>query len=193
MKELGKSRLKPDQLERPMQSLLLEGKGSEHERLQNRCLFSPPLQTDLEPLCQTAFSHFTDIESMAKEERIMLITVPTENSLGLDAQVASHFGRSAYFTTVNLETGEVSVLQNRGHHFGGCINPATAVTETKAEVIACAGLGRKALEHFRGAGIEVYTGAEGTVRDVCESFRNGTLPRASEEAACAGRHGDRTC
>ena len=130
---------------------------------------------------------------MVEEERIMWITVPTENDRGLDAQVASHFGRSAYFTRVNLETGEVSVLQNQGHHFGGSINPATAAAETKADVIACAGLGRKALDYFRSAGIEVYTGAEGTVRDVCESFRNGMLPRASEDAACAGRHGDRTC
>ena len=123
----------------------------------------------------------------------MRITIPTEDDRGLDAQVASHFGRSAYFITVNTETEEVHILQNQGHHFGGAVNPATAAADTQTDAIVCTGLGIKALRYFRTVGIEVYTGAEGTVRDVCESFRNGKLPRASEDAACSGRHGDRTC
>ena len=123
----------------------------------------------------------------------MRITIPTEDDRGLEAKVASHFGRSAYLTTVNTETEEVYIRPNQGHHFGGAVNPATAAKETGADAIVCTGLGIKALRYFSTAGIEVYTGAEGTVRDVCESFRNGKLPRANEESACAGRHTHRNC
>lgn len=118
----------------------------------------------------------------------MRITIPTEDDRGLEAKVASHFGRSAYFTTVDTETDEVNISPNQGHHFGGQVNPATAAAALGAEAIVCAGLGRKALQHFHAAGIEVYTCAEGTVAEVCKSFQNNELPRASEDTACAGRH-----
>jgi predicted Fe-Mo cluster-binding NifX family protein len=120
----------------------------------------------------------------------MRITIPTEDNRGLEAEVSSHFGRSGYFTTVDLESDEIRIRQNQGHHFGGAANPATTAVDTQADAIVCAGLGRKALQYFRSARIEVYTGAEGTVREVCEAFRNGKLPRAREETACAGRHSD---
>ena len=120
----------------------------------------------------------------------MLITVPTSDDSGLKADVAPHFGRAAYFTTVDTESEEVQVRPNQGHHFGGSRGPAAALTEAKTDAIVCSSLGIKALQRFRDAGIEVYTGAEGTVSDALADLRSQRLPLASDENACPGRHGN---
>ena len=119
----------------------------------------------------------------------MLITVPTRDDSGLKADVATHFGRAAFFTTVDTESEEVRVRPNQGHHFGGSRGPAAELTEAKTDAIVCSGLGIKALQRFRDAGIEVYTGAEGTVSDALADIRRQRLPRASAKDACPGRHG----
>lgn len=113
--------------------------------------------------------------------------MPTEDDEGLEAKVASHFGRSGYFTTIDTDTEEVQIHQNRGYHLGGGMNPALAAAANRPEVIVCARLGRKALSHFRGCGIDVYVGAKGTVRDAYGAFLSGRLPGASEDNSCEGR------
>ena len=48
----------------------------------------------------------------------------------------------------------------------------------------CSGLGPKAVHLFEDVGIDVFVGAEGTVRDVIKAWQQGQLMEATDENAC---------
>ena len=120
----------------------------------------------------------------------MKIAIPSMDDRGLQAAVAGHFGQASFFTLVDPDTGEVSAQANSGHHPDGQRTPADLIAEAGAEVVLCSGLGRRAVHFFAAAGIEVFMGAEGTVQDAIEAYRQGQLPVATEAAACPGHHRD---
>lgn len=120
----------------------------------------------------------------------MKIAIPSMDDSGLQAGVADHFGQASFFTLVDPDTGEVSAQVNDGHHQGGRQTPAGLIAEAGASVVLCSGLGRRAVSFFAEAGIEVFMGAEGTVQDALEEYRQGKLPVATEAAACPGHHRD---
>ncbi|MHC1579521.1 MAG: NifB/NifX family molybdenum-iron cluster-binding protein [Candidatus Alkanophagales archaeon] len=115
------------------------------------------------------------------------VAVPTYRG-GLDDLVCEHFGRAPTFTIVDLETGDVEVLQNYSEHFGGSGYPPEILAEKGVSAVLCKGLGPKALAMFRQLGIEVYVGASGTVRDAVRDFQARMLREASEMDTC-DRHG----
>lgn len=117
------------------------------------------------------------------------VAVPTYRG-GLDDLVCEHFGRAPTFTIVDLETGDVEVLQNYSEHFGGSGYPPEILAEKGVSAVLCKGLGPKALAMFRQFGIEVYVGASGTVRDAIRDFQTRMLKEASEMDTCREhRHG----
>ncbi len=48
----------------------------------------------------------------------------------------------------------------------------------------CGGLGPKAVTMFEQFGIDVFVGAQGTVRDAIEAWKQGSLMEATDENAC---------
>lgn len=48
----------------------------------------------------------------------------------------------------------------------------------------CSGLGPRAIMMFEEFGIEVYVGAQGTVKDTLDLWKNGKLQVATDELAC---------
>jgi predicted Fe-Mo cluster-binding NifX family protein len=117
----------------------------------------------------------------------MKVTIPTIDDNGLQSFVSEHFGRSPFFTVVDMDTEAVHSISNQGQHFGGSQHPAAQAADT-ADVILCAGLGQRALRYFQERNIEVYTGASGRVRDTLQSYREGKLRQGSSAGACPGRH-----
>ena len=120
----------------------------------------------------------------------MKIAIPSMDDRGLQAEVAGHFGQASFFTIVDTDTDEVIVQVNSGHHQDGQQPPADIIAETGTRVVLCSGLGVRAVRFFAEAGIEVFMGAEGTVREAIDAHRQGKLPAASEAAACPGHHSD---
>ena len=114
----------------------------------------------------------------------MKICIPTNGEDGLDDSVGEHFGRVPTYTIVDLETNDVKVVFNTSEHGGGSGYPPEIMAKEGVEVMVCSGLGRRAINMFEQMGIDVYTGASGTVRDVVAAFRQGTLQKASEDDAC---------
>lgn len=114
----------------------------------------------------------------------MRICVPTAGQGGMDDQVGEHFGRVPTYTVYDTETGEVEVLANESEHMGGMGLPAEHLAQASVEVVVCVGLGRRAVSLLSENGVQVCTGASGTVREAIQAWQEGRLSGA---AACT-RH-----
>ncbi len=105
----------------------------------------------------------------------------TAQGPGLDSPVDPRFGRAKCFVVVDLDTGEQAVhdnAQNLNAAQGAGIQAARAVAELGASALVTGHVGPKAFATLRSAGIEVYTGAAGTVGEALEQFRRGALSTA---------------
>ena len=115
----------------------------------------------------------------------MRIAISLQTDNGLDSIVAQHFGRCPYFALVDMEGNEVEeieVIDNpfyAGHQVGQI---PQFIHEQKADVMLSGGMGGRAIQFFEQFGIEVATGAAGTVRATLENYLGGEL---REAAPCA--------
>ncbi|TET91829.1 MAG: dinitrogenase iron-molybdenum cofactor biosynthesis protein [Methanomassiliicoccales archaeon] len=114
----------------------------------------------------------------------MKVCVPTLGDRGLLENVSPHFGRAPTFTIVDMDTDDVRVIPNISEHMGGAGKPPEHLAEAGVETMLCSGLGPRAVNMFEEYGIEVYVGAEGTVQDTLEKWKNNQLAMATDENAC---------
>ena len=114
----------------------------------------------------------------------MKVCVPTYEMKGLDDTVCEHFGRAPTFTVVEIENGSVDTISNTGAHFGGSGLLPEMLSREGVQVMLCGGLGPRAVMMFEEAGIEVFAGAKGTVRDAIRAWQEGKLMEATDENAC---------
>jgi len=119
----------------------------------------------------------------------MRVALPTMGEKGLKEKIGAHFGRCPTFTIYDLETEEIEVISNNSKHKGGKGNPPELLAEKDIDCMICKNLGRKAVSLFEDLGIEVYDGAEGTVQEAVESWKNDSLDETSISDACdEGQH-----
>jgi len=117
----------------------------------------------------------------------MKIAVSTQNG-SMDAQIDPRFGRAKCFIVIDTETGEFSShdnAMNLNAAQGAGIQAAKNVADLGVCAVVTGNVGPKAYATLSAAGIEMYTGASGTVRDALEAFRAGKLAR-SEKANVDG-------
>ncbi len=112
------------------------------------------------------------------------ICIPSAGVGGLDDQVGEHFGRVPTYTIIELESGDVRVLENTSEHAGGAGLPADILSEAGIDVLLCQGAGRRAMSILNEQGIEVCIGASGTVKQALEEWKEGTLHSATDADAC---------
>ena len=107
---------------------------------------------------------------------------------GLDAAVDTRFGRAERFVVVDTETGEVRSFPNAGASagHGAGVQAARSVAGSGAEAVLAPACGPKAFEVLEAAGVAVYSGAAGTVREAIEAFEAGRLRRLEEADAASG-------
>ena len=117
----------------------------------------------------------------------MKVAIPTMGKGGLNEQVGEHFGRVPTYTIIDLDSDEVTVIDNVSHHKGGTAYPPELLAEHGVDVMLCQGLGRRAITMFTDLGIDVCIGARGTVQDTIEAFRADRLQSAGTGDACT-RH-----
>ena len=116
----------------------------------------------------------------------MKIAFPVVTEGGLEATIAEHFGRAPMYTIIETETKEVSVVENKGEHFGGQHAAPVALNNRGINVLICKGLGRKAIGLFDELGIGVFITQKATVKEAYESYNKGELVQASQTDGCAG-------
>ena len=112
----------------------------------------------------------------------MKIAVTAEDNNGLESPVAQHFGHAPFFMLVDVEDSEVSAVQGIANPFVSGHQPGQIpnfIQQQKADVILSGGMGGRAIQFFKQAGIEAATGASGTVRQALENYLGGKLKEAA--------------
>lgn len=102
----------------------------------------------------------------------MRIAIPAEDDRGLESSVSGHFGRARYFVFVDIEGNEIKgheVVEVPFEEHGPGDLPGF-VNEHGGEVVLAYGMGQKAIGFFNKLGIEVVTGAYGSIKDVVKAF-----------------------
>jgi len=115
--------------------------------------------------------------------------VVTSQGANLDSPVDPRFGRAKHFLLVNTETMQATPhdnAQNLNAPQGAGIQAAQAVYNLGASAVVTGNVGPKAFTTLHAAGVAVYLGASGTVREAIEQFRSGRLQPA--EAANVEGH-----
>jgi predicted Fe-Mo cluster-binding NifX family protein len=122
----------------------------------------------------------------------------TATAASLDAQIDPRFGRCPYFAFVDSETMQFEAIPNNaaGAAGGAGIQAAQTIANNGVKMLITGNVGPKAFQALSVAGIEVVTGAFGTVREAVEQFKRGRLsktggPTVGGHFGMGGRGGGR--
>jgi predicted Fe-Mo cluster-binding NifX family protein len=124
----------------------------------------------------------------------MRIAISTDSDDGLGSPVAQHFGRCPYFALIDLAGSEVSRLEMLANPHAARHEPGQVpafIASQGAQVMIGAGMGWRALEAFAQHGIEVATGASGTVGEALAQYLAGNLVGARPCAESEEHRADR--
>ena len=114
----------------------------------------------------------------------MRLCIPSESNGGLEDQIGYHFGRVPNYTIFDVVTNKVEIIPNTSSHMGGTKLPAELLQEHNIDVMLCGGIGRRAIQIFEQYGIEIYVGAQGTIKDVIDQYKYNKLTMATDKEAC---------
>jgi predicted Fe-Mo cluster-binding NifX family protein len=112
----------------------------------------------------------------------------TATANSLDAQIDPRFGRCSYLVIVDSETMQFEAIPNMaaGAAGGAGIQAAQTIANKGVKLLITGNVGPKAFQALLAAGIEIVTGAFGSVRDAVEKFKRGELKKTG--APTVGGH-----
>lgn len=102
----------------------------------------------------------------------------TSQGLELTSLVDPRFGRAKYFVVVDTETNETSAVDNNMNlnaAQGAGIQAGKKVIDLGAQAVITGHVGPKAFATLQAGGINIFTGAAGTIADAIDQFRNDNL------------------
>ena len=104
------------------------------------------------------------------------------NGPTIEAEVDPRFGRCAYFIIADPETMEFEAIDNASAMASGGagISAAQMVSQKGVAAIITGNCGPNAHQVLSAAGIEMITGASGSVKDTIESYRAGKLKASTQ-------------
>ena len=100
----------------------------------------------------------------------------------LDAEVEPRFGRCPYFVIVDPETMQYEAIDNSsaGASGGAGISAAQMMAGKGVEAILTGNCGPNAYQVLSTAGIKIFTGNSGKIRDAIQSYKSGQLQAISQ-------------
>jgi predicted Fe-Mo cluster-binding NifX family protein len=106
----------------------------------------------------------------------------SSNGKVLNAQLDPRFGRCAYFLVVNPDNMSFDALNNESAVQGGGagIQAAQFLASQGVAAVITGNCGPNAVQTLSAAGIELFGGQTGTIREVVERFKKGNLRPTSE-------------
>ena len=104
------------------------------------------------------------------------------------SQVDPRFGRCAYFIIADGDTLDCQGLPNTAAEspHGAGIQAAQLVTDQNVRTVITGMVGPNAHRVLSAAGIEVVTGATGTVKDAIQKYKNGELHAGQDHTRNSG-------
>ena len=122
----------------------------------------------------------------------MKICIPVTENLGPDSPVSEHFGSAPLFAIADTQGPDIVFVSNNNDddsHGHGMCQPLAILGGQTFDAVVVGGIGAGALGKFNAAGVCVYRSPRGTIADVLEASRSGTLQEISMRGACGGHHG----
>ena len=100
----------------------------------------------------------------------------------LEAQLDPRFGRCAFFLVVNPEDMSFEALNNESAAQGGGagIQAAQFLASQGVEVVITGNCGPNAVQTLSAAGVDLFAGQAGTVKEAVERLKMGNLGSTSE-------------
>lgn len=100
----------------------------------------------------------------------------------LKATVDQRFGRCQYFLIVDTQTMNVKTLSNQAllSSGGAGIQAAQIIAKEGVNAVITGNIGPNAFKILQAQNIEIYTQASGTIQEVIEQFKNGTLQQTKK-------------
>jgi predicted Fe-Mo cluster-binding NifX family protein len=119
--------------------------------------------------------------SMRRENYMKTIIAVSARGNSLESNVDPRFGRATGFVIYNNETNTseyVENIQNVQAVQGAGIQAAKQVIDCHVEVVITGNIGPKGYRTLHEAGVEIYCGATGSVKDALAAYRDGSLQEA---------------
>ena len=112
----------------------------------------------------------------------------TAKSNNLESEIDPRFGRCSYFLIIETDKMSFESISNESTMASGGAGIQAAQTVAKAgvEAIITGNIGPNAFQTLAAAGIKVFTGSNGTIKDVIERYKQGKLKEI--ETASVGSH-----
>lgn len=103
------------------------------------------------------------------------------NRPNIEGEIDPRFGRCQYLIFVDPETMQYEAEENASLEAtsGAGINTAQFVANKGAKVLITGNIGPNAYQVLSAAGIEMFTGVSGKIRDVIEIYKSGDLKSSS--------------
>ncbi|MEF8878766.1 MAG: NifB/NifX family molybdenum-iron cluster-binding protein [Candidatus Thermoplasmatota archaeon] len=125
----------------------------------------------------------------------MKVAVTSKNN-NLEADVDPRFGRCKYLIFVDTETMDMEAISNENASaMGGAgVQTAQDVVNKKTEAVITGNIGPNAYRTLSAGDVKVFTGANGSVKNVVKQFKNGELdetekPNVGSHFGAGGRRG----
>ncbi len=106
----------------------------------------------------------------------------TATQKDINSMMDPRFGRAAYFLIVDTDTMEYKVIENKQNinlPQGAGIQAGRTIMDAGAEALITGNCGPKAFRVLESAGIKIFLGPKGKIRDIIEKFKNGELTAAN--------------
>jgi predicted Fe-Mo cluster-binding NifX family protein len=102
---------------------------------------------------------------------------------GLYAQIDPRFGRSQYFTIVDIETMEHRSLENPNIEVAAGAGPQSArmMADEGVDAVITRNVGPNAMTTLKAAGIKIYMATTGSVREAVEAYEKSSLEEISDQ------------
>ncbi|MBP7089060.1 MAG: NifB/NifX family molybdenum-iron cluster-binding protein [Candidatus Omnitrophica bacterium] len=114
----------------------------------------------------------------------------TSEGNSLDSKVDPRFGRCQYFIIVDIDNLQFEAIENPNiESMGGAgIQSAQLVASKKVKAVVTGNVGPNAFQTLQAAGIEILTGASGTVKEAIEKYKKGEF-KATQSPSVGSKFG----
>jgi len=108
----------------------------------------------------------------------MKICITSEGTT-LDSKIDPRFGRCRYFIIADTDTMAFQAIENASTQASGGagIQSGQLMASNLVKAVLTGNVGPNAFQTLQAAGIEIFTGVAGTVREALERYKEGALKK----------------